>query len=598
MTTSVLKAQAGELSFGTISTNSTTGYGVVPISWTDNTYTSTSVFAVRVDLYINAGTVLCIDETLTKNSVASPFSPSDVTISSGSISISKFNVTLPSDFTPLIVLYFRDAPGETSVVGIGSIHQVVPTIGMNITINLPPSDTIHYVSPPGFAISGLIRKAPMPSGFGPPECDGGSNLGIPDITVSYQASTSCFAGGTTNPFSEYTSDGYYGSSNIPGYYVYDILPIKDDETTCDCGLGMEDIDTARLYILEVRHPTLQQLIAADFNGNDTLTTYDLYLMSACLGDIISSPYLGWRPWRFVSKTIYNANNPPPSTTVVPSMPHSITTTSLKSNLTNQDFYGIKRGDVVEQDCTECGEDNNFTSSEDRVILPRHDIFFEDCSLKSGQEHTLPIRFSAIQGMTILSLELLFDTESIEILGVEKVNATELDYLNYGVKKQETADALRLIWFTMELEGLALEKQDAVFRVHIRAKKDITSLSNQIWQNAGGKYNQAICSNSTNHRVRLNLNLLNTAVESLFSARLVSANPSFSTTAQFALYMPVASVVTATVYNLNGQQVARTEWTSDEGWNTHHLPGLPETPGMYMVHILSNFGSETIRLIKN
>lgn len=125
MTTSVLKAQAGELSFGTISTNSTTGYGVVPISWTDNTYTSTSVFAVRVDLYINAGTVLCIDETLTKNSVASPFTPSDVTVSGGSIEIQKFNFTLPTDFSPLFILHFRDAPGFTSIVKIGSLHQVL-----------------------------------------------------------------------------------------------------------------------------------------------------------------------------------------------------------------------------------------------------------------------------------------------------------------------------------------------------------------------------------------------------------------------------------------------------------------------------------------
>jgi len=62
-------------------------------------------------------------------------------------------------------------------------------------------------------------------------------------------------------------------------------------------------------------------------------------------------------------------------------------------------------------------------------------------------------------------------------------------------------------------------------------------------------------------------------------------------------MPVASVVTATVYNLNGQQVARTEWPSDEGWNTTHLSGLPETSGIYLVRIDTNFGNKTIRILK-
>jgi hypothetical protein len=124
MTTSVLKAQAGELSFGTISTNSTTGYSSVPIFWTDINYAN-PVTGVRIEFSIQPGTVLCLDETLTKNSVASPFTPSDVTVSGGSIEIQKFNFTLPTDFSPLFILHFRDAPGSTSVVKIGSLHQVL-----------------------------------------------------------------------------------------------------------------------------------------------------------------------------------------------------------------------------------------------------------------------------------------------------------------------------------------------------------------------------------------------------------------------------------------------------------------------------------------
>lgn len=598
MMTNVLHAQAGELSFGSISVNPTTGYVAVPVEWTSINY-SVPVFAARLELYISPGTVLCLDEAATKNSVASPFSASDVSISGGSIAIFKFNVTLPSDFTPLITLYFRDAPEALATIGIGGIHQVLETSsGPFKQIALPTPDTVQYETPPGFSISGLIRKAPMPDGSAPPECDGGSDIGIPNITVSFQAATTCFAGSTTNPFSEYSPDGYYATSGTPRYYVYAITPQKGDDTDCNCGLGFEDIDTARTFILGSKYPTLQQLIAADFNGNDTLTTYDLVLIAYCMLDTFDvDAYPNWLPWRFVPKTIYNANNPPPSPTHVPPLPHSITTSSLTGNLPNQDFYGIKRGDVVEQDCTECGGEEFAPPAEERETIALRDVFLETHAMTSGMEYMLPLRFSATTGMSVLGMELLFDAAQVEVLGIEKVGATESDYLTYTVKKQGSAAALRFVWFSMEPEGIDVAEAEAVFHLRVRAKQDASSLTGLVWQDAASRFNEAVCTGCPANRARLILNLHSPDTGQAFFAKLLGANPSRSVVPQLTLYLPGDAVVSSAVFDPNGRPVGQTEWFSAGGWNTVDLSYLPDVPGIYTIHITTVFGHETLRLVK-
>lgn len=77
---------SGYLSFGSMSSPGLTGYVMIPVNWNDNTIIGTPVTAVRIDLYLaTLGSSICIDETATKNSVASPFTNTDVNISGSTI---------------------------------------------------------------------------------------------------------------------------------------------------------------------------------------------------------------------------------------------------------------------------------------------------------------------------------------------------------------------------------------------------------------------------------------------------------------------------------------------------------------------------------
>jgi len=210
---------------------------------------------------------------------------------------------------------------------------------------------------------------------------------------------------------------------------------------------------------------------------------------------------------------------------------------------------------------------------------------------------LPLRFSATTGMSVLGMELLFDAAQVEVLGIEKVGATESDYLTYTVKKQGSAAALRFVWFSMEPEGIDVAEAEAVFHLRVRAKQDASSLTGLVWQDAASRFNEAVCTGCPANRARLILNLHSPDTGQAFFAKLLGANPSRSVVPQLTLYLPGDAVVSSAVFDPNGRPVGQTEWFSAGGWNTVDLSYLPDVPGIYTIHITTVFGHETLRLVK-
>lgn len=585
---------SGYLSFGSMSSPGLTGYVMIPVNWNDNTIIGTPVTAVRIDLYLaTLGSSICIDETATKNSVASPFTNTDVNISGSTITIQAYGITLPTDFSPLITVHFKAPPKTTSIttgsIGVGSIHNIV---GPNDIIGVPSPNPASFNLPNAYSISGQIRKPPMEDGGPPAECHGGDDLGIPNITLNIQASGNCFAASFSSPFSETVYGGYYEALEVPPYYKYTITPRKDDDTACDCGVDLEDIDTARTYLFEYDMPNLQQLIAADFNGNDVLSTLDLLNMAQCMIDAFDPP-TGWSAWRFLSKADYIANNPPGSYTVVPSMPHSLTTASLTGNQYNQDFYGIKRGDIIEQGCTNCGEEE-FAPPQSEERTSTQSIYLTDMELSVGQEYIIPIQMQDIKGLSVLSLEFYFDHESIEILGIEKINVTEHDYLTQKIKFEPLNGVLRSIWFTMNPEGEAFDERQEMFRLRVRALRDAKTLQGLIWQKSPGKMNRASCL-CENGKKYLELTWEQN-IPNRFMAQISGPNPTSSTT-RVLIYLPEPSPVSIMLLNSSGVVAKQIKLDMTKGWNIMPLEHLPVYSGIYTIQITAGQYHQSLKLVK-
>ena len=531
-----------------------------------------------------------------------------ITGSGSLVTILRSNPSLVANYTPLITIFLRAEPASFVSISVGSIHTVNTSSGPAI-IALPTTNPISTQMQAPYQISGHIRKAPMPPAGGgiisaPPECHGGSNIGIPNIDVLFTVPTppACFPDPRGTAFEEYSANGYY-SSNVPSNYPYNIEPVKhedpdpnvtDDDTDCACGVTDDDINQGRQFILGIIDdaPSLQQVIAADANQNGTVSTADLLLMSICMSGNNNAAF---KPWRFVTKADYNNYNVHPINPItVPILASSITTASITSNLSNQDFYGIKLGDIVEQDCTECGDQDLFApSNEDRTIVSAKDLFFEDVALEAGKEYLVPVRSNATSGLVEYSLELAFDPAYFDILRVERGDLSET-YANYKVKSEGTAKVLKYIWFSMQPGGENLNEQASLFYLRIQAKKNANSLHGLIWQKRSERYNNLFFADGA-ERGKWSLQ-----VEPIpptgFAARLIGVNPA-QTSTEIAVCMPYASDMLISTIDMNGRQATHQKVAASAGWNNITLDNLPTMPGTYVLRILTEFGQKSIRLIK-
>ncbi len=322
---------AGYLTVGSVAqTPNTNGFSTCDISWTSLGYSSLSM--VRIDIDVDGASDLCLDATAIANSVASPFVAGDVSISGATISIFKSSglTSLPSNYTPLITVYFKSEPSDALTIQIGTLHSILVGGGaQSISVN---NSTSHTTASAKY-ISGLIRKAPQPYPGVPAECEDGADLGIPEIDVDFNAQAACYPG--NDPFQEYSYDGNY-QGFVTGYHSFIVSLSKDDDTAYGCGVNEDDCDKVREFILDTDQPeTLQQLLASDFNASGIVTTYDIVNMAQAMIDEFSPPG-GWTAWQFVSQADYDNNNPP-ADMGIPSLPPSITTSLVTSNQANKDF---------------------------------------------------------------------------------------------------------------------------------------------------------------------------------------------------------------------------------------------------------------------
>lgn len=135
------------------------------------------------------------------------------------------------------------------------------------------------------------------------------------------------------------ANGSY-SFNITQAGNYTVTPSKSNDIATNNGITTADILLTRRHILgiEALHGPYK-IIAADVNGSNSISTQDILLMrSVILGNNPTFP--NGRLWSFVpsNHTFADPQSPFP-------FPSSKTYTNLQQSLTNEDFIGIKLGDV-------------------------------------------------------------------------------------------------------------------------------------------------------------------------------------------------------------------------------------------------------------
>lgn len=138
------------------------------------------------------------------------------------------------------------------------------------------------------------------------------------------------------------------STSIDGSYIFDatkegsysVAPSKSNDVVTGNGISIADMLLIRAHILNNQKlPSPYKIIAADVNGSGTVSAADILRMHRIILGI-DSTFPGGKLWEFVSSDYVFPNPDVPFPFV------SVRTyNKISSNQTNQNFIGIKLGDV-------------------------------------------------------------------------------------------------------------------------------------------------------------------------------------------------------------------------------------------------------------
>jgi hypothetical protein len=226
-------------------------------------------------------------------------------------------------------------------------------------------------------------------------------LGVEDVHVQLHGSHPAVP--PISMFDMSDNDGAYLFSNaIPIPANYTVTPSKDDNPLN--GVSTFDLVKVARHILGLELLTTPyKMIAADANHSGSITTFDIVeLRKLILG--IYSELPNNTSWRFV-KADYQFPNP--SNPFVPMFPESISVADVTGDHLNDDFVGIKVGDV-----NDSAIPNGLTAPEDRSA-GTFILDLEDRTVAAGEE--ISVTFTGAE--KVQGYQFTLNTPGLEVLDI-------------------------------------------------------------------------------------------------------------------------------------------------------------------------------------
>lgn len=174
-----------------------------------------------------------------------------------------------------------------------------------------------------------------------------------------------------------------------------------------------------------------KLVAADVNKSNTISSQDASIVTQALLGNPAALNQFKDSWRFV---------PTSHTMAVPpwGFPEKRTYTNINANQSNQDFYGMKIGDVV----TAFANPANFGGDADLVL------HLQDRMLQTGEQFSLECRADQIDNIAAWQFALRFDPALLQLIKVQPLAALSLDADNFGTHQADQGE-IRSVWSAAE-----------------------------------------------------------------------------------------------------------------------------------------------------
>lgn len=587
----------GTLTFGSVTTDVSTGISKCVVTWS-GIASGTSAKIVNIEFALSADVATpCVDQSLTSVTVVPPFSQNVSFPAKNKVKIYKSvnaGFALNQSYAPLCTLAFRAAPTTNTVTNLvditATIASVKKTNNLFESIGVTP---LNNAPMPGDYVVGGTIEIPDPGGL----C--GNSISNFTVKVESSPAPSCWPGGNANPYSELFDNTVYQFEGLPTGLPYTVSVSKTGG--CDCGTPgspspwINDVDIAILHeiILGInQNPSLYNLLSGDAIANNTLTAYDLLQISKCELGLIAS-----LPWNFYWYDDYISNDPPACSLCYPDpiyLKQSYTIPALSSNQNSLSFMAVKVGDV-NQSCDDCGQ-NFGIPPEERALSTPVEAWLNKEAVRQGLDFLLPINVRGIAGVRTFDLGLYFDSEYLEVIGVEKGDLSD-DYANFTITEKENATAFHYVWFTDKM-GEDVPEGGALMNVRLRAKKDIAVLSDFVWQNGKESVNNIFYANAKEpfQQSKLILNTLWNEDKAQFSARLSGANPVQSSIG-IEVFSPTQVEASFLFFDTDGSLMGQRQEDLSYGWNSFTEDIERFAPGVYSIVIRSVLEQHTLRFIK-
>ncbi len=289
---------------------------------------------------------------------------------------------------------------------------------------------------------------------------------------------------------------------------FTITPVKNKPMP-DAINGLSAADASRIqqhviFTFPITDP--YKLIAADPNQTNTVTTADANLITqAVLGNPAAQNTFINKTWRFVPKAYVF---PTPTDPFMPAFPETITLTM--GGATNQDFIGIKLGDV-----NNTANPLNFGGG--GTAAPQLVWTVQDQWLEADGEVVAEFRANNFDDLLALQFALSFDPAQLQLLDIETIPGSPMQAANFGTYNLAAGEIRAVLPMATTL---SLVDGTPVFRLKFKALQGGVKLSEVMQLNNAVLVGEAYTGDYTPGPVELAYaDILSTGVDNLASGQL-------------------------------------------------------------------------------
>ncbi len=365
---------------------------------------------------------------------------------------------------------------------------------------------------------------------------------IPSAMVAYQGEVSEIIGEMMT-----STNGYY-NFDVGMNSDYSMSVEKNDDPMN--GVSTLDLLLIQRHILKLKEfDSPYKIIAADIDDNSKINAYDLIqLRRLILGKIQTFP-APQKEWRFVDEE-YEFLDP---TSPFP-FQESIQVSNLVSNMNYQDFIGVKIGDV-NNDISLNAQSGNSVDRDDISLS----LYTEMIDFLEGTEVRVPIKASDLVTVSGMQFTIGLNTSIVSYEGFMS-GVLDVSNENFGLSMLDRGH-ISFSW--SDINTLDLKEDDVLFTLVFNSSNsgnvnDIISINSDVTLAEG--YTKGLETIKIDFGVRL--------IGHQSEAVLYQNTPNpFEEKTSISFYLPNASNVNLTVYDIGGRVVKNIKKYFSAGMST-------------------------------